>query len=287
MQAKRRSMLYVPGSDPKKCLKALMFNSDSVIFDLEDAVAPNQKEFARQTVCELLKAPRETGKELVVRVNQVSDSVGMEDLKAILPCKPDTVILPKASAREVTIADTFVTIFREDREIGLIPLIETMHGLVTLREILNSSDKITGVQFGAEDLTKEMGIRRTAQGKELSYARSELTFIARSFGVDAIDTPYVDYRDVEGFEQDLAYIRSIGMTAKTAIHPSQIEKINQAFTFSERDIAEAKEIVEAFEKAVQQGLGVISINGKMVDAPVAKRAADVLASAGLNEVKGF
>ena len=77
------------------------------------------------------------------------------------------------------------------------------------------------------------------------------------------------------------------MTAKTAIHPSQIEKINQAFTFSERDIAEAKEIVEAFEKAVQQGLGVISINGKMVDAPVAKRAADVLASAGLNEVKGF
>ncbi len=281
MNATRRSLLYVPGSDPKKCEKALTMDSDSVIFDLEDAVAPDQKEFARQTVCQLLKRPRNAGKELVVRINQASSLAGMEDLKAILPCEPDTVIFPKASQREAVIVDTFAAIFVEDMKTGFIPLIETMQGLVTLREILKSSERITGVQFGAEDLTKEMGIKRTAEGKELSYARSELTFVARAFGVDAIDTPYVDYKDMEGFEKDLAYIRSIGMTAKTAIHPSQIEKINQAFSFSERDIAEAKEIVAEFEKAVKNGLGVISVNGKMVDAPVAKRAADVLKSVGI------
>lgn len=280
METNRRSLLYVPGSDLKKCEKALTLNSDSVIFDLEDAVAPDKKELARQNVCGVLIASRETGKELVVRINQASSIIGMEDLRAVLPCKPDTIIIPKASEREIIIADTFIDALREDTRVGLILLVETIHGVVNLKEMLKISDKITGVQFGAEDLTKELSIKRTSEGKELAYARSVLTFTARAFGVDAIDTPYVDYKDVEGFEKDLAYIRSIGMTAKTAIHPSQIENINQVFSYSESEISEAREIVEAFEKATREGLGAVSLNGKMIDMPVAQRAVDILAKAG-------
>lgn len=275
----RRSLLYVPGSEQRKCEKAFTVDCDCIIFDLEDAVAPNKKEFARENICNLLKSIKENEKELIVRVNQPSSLVGLEDLKMILPYNPDAIIITKASEREVVIADTYIHAFQA--EASLIPLIETVYGLVNLKEILQCSDKITGVQLGAEDLTKDLGIKRTSGGSELAFVRSQLTFIARSFGLDVIDTPYVDFKDLDGLKKDLDYIRSIGMTAKTAIHPSQIEVINKAFSYSDEEIAEAKAIVDAFDHAVKNGLGAVSFNGQMIDAPVAKRAADILERAGI------
>ncbi len=277
----RKSLLYVPGSNAKMCRKAQEMNSDSVIFDLEDAVTIDNKESARANVCSILSGERVVNKEYIVRINDLLTAYGIDDVLEILPCKPDAIIVPKANPKNITMADAFIDIYAEGK-VGIIPLIETIKGVVEVKEIMSASDKILGLQFGAEDLTKELGIKRTAEGRELDFARSQMTFTARAHGADAIDTPFVDYNNTKAAQEDLAYIKSIGMTGKTAIHPSQIAMINKTFSYTKEEIDEAVEIIEVYNEGVKNGHGAISLRGKMIDAPIVKRAQDVLSKAGLS-----
>ncbi|MCC8193795.1 MAG: CoA ester lyase [Deltaproteobacteria bacterium] len=284
MQAQRlrRSLLYTPGSDGRKIEKAVGLDSDGIIFDLEDAVSPDQKPAARATVAAFLRdRARDGKKEMLVRVNQVSTEPGILDLLAVVPAMPDTLVIPKACPRDIVAADVIisgieVSLGMAPDSVGVIPLIETAEGVETLAEVIRSASRITGVQLGAEDLTKELGVTRTRQGAEIVYVRNRLALAARAAGIDAIDTPFADYKDEEGLKADIAYCRSIGMTAKTAIHPGQIRHINAAFTPTDAEVAEAKAIVEAYREAVAKGLGACSLNGKMIDVPIAERAQKIL-----------
>lgn len=278
----RRSLLYTPGNDARKIEKTLTLESDGVIFDFEDAVSPDQKPAARATVAQFLRGHERSGrKELLVRVNQITTDLGIQDLLAVVPSRPDTLIIPKACPRDIITADVIISgleasLCLEPNSVGMIPLIETAEGLELVAEIIKAAPRITGVQLGAEDLTKELGITRTKAGAEIAYARNRLTIAGRAWGIDVIDTPFADYKDEPGLIADIAYCKSIGMTAKTAIHPGQIAHINAAFTPTEAEVAEAQAIVEAYAEAVAKGVGACSFNGKMIDVPIAERAQKIL-----------
>ena len=284
MQAQRlrRSLLYTPGSDRSKVEKALTLESDGVIFDLEDAVSPDRKPAARSTVAAVLReCGRDGRKELLVRINQVSMELGILDLMAVVPSKPDTLVIPKACPRDIIAADIIITgieasLGMAPNTVGVIPLIETAVGVETLNEIIRSAARITGVQLGAEDLTKELDIERTKDGAEIAHVRNRLAMAARAAGIDAIDTPFADYKDEEGLLADIAYCKSIGMTGKTAIHPGQVRHINAAFTPTDEAVAEARALVAAYDDALAKGLGACSFKGKMIDVPIAERAQKIL-----------
>jgi citrate lyase subunit beta/citryl-CoA lyase len=280
-------MLYVPGSDLHKCEKALASESDSVIFDLEDSVSPSMKQEARGNVCDLLQKYGTTSKkELIVRINQVSTLTGVEDIMAVARYPVDVILVPKACTNDVIVADSLITSVEQNMslpagQIRMIGLIETAFGLEQLAELLRATCRLDGLQLGAEDLTKELEIIRTSAGSELTYARNRMVVAARAFGADAIDTPYSDFKDIEGLKADIATCRQIGMLAKTAIHPGQIEAINTAFTPTEAEVSQARRIVDAFEEALAKNLGAISLDGKMIDAPIAERARSVVKKASL------
>jgi len=284
-QRLRRSLLYTPGSDRRKIEKALTLESDGVIFDLEDAVSPGRKPAARAAVAAFLgECGRNGKKELLVRVNQVSSEPGIQDLMAVIPSGRDTVIVPKACPRDIITADVIISALEAAcgmalNSVGIIPLIETAEGVETLTEVIRSAGRITGVQLGAEDLTKELGVTRTRAGAEILYVRNRLAMAARAANIDAVDTPFADYKDEEGLLADIAYCKSIGMTAKAAIHPGQIGHINVAFTPTDEEVAQAKAIVEIYRDAVAKGSGACSFNGKMIDVPVAERARKILEKA--------
>lgn len=280
----RRSLLYVPGSSPRMIAKSLGVDADAIIFDLEDAVSPPEKEAARQRVAEAIGAARQTGREIVVRVNLVASHLGLHDILAIVPQRPDTLIVPKADAAAMIAADTIVGAIEaqlgwEAGTIGLIPLMETAAAIADAAAIINAVPRIDGVQFGAEDLTKELGIARTAVGDELHHARSVLAFAGRARGIDVIDSPFVDVADTDALTAETRRVKALGMTGKTCIHPDQVAVVNRVFSPSPEEIAQARRIVEAFDGALREGKGACALDGKMIDNPIAERARQILGKA--------
>lgn len=230
----RRSLLYLPGSSMKMLQKVVTLHPDAVILDLEDAVSIAEKDLARRQVVEMLPQIRADGKEVLVRINGMDTPWGMEDLRAIVPCRPDGIVLPKASHAYILTADCLLTVLEkqhglEPNSISMIPLFETTDAIVHGAELLGLCRRIDGVQFGAEDLTKEMEIPRTLGGEEIRYAREQLIFAARANGVDSLDTPFTDVKNLEALERDVAQAKAMGFTGKTCIHPSHIEAIHRAF----------------------------------------------------------
>jgi citrate lyase subunit beta/citryl-CoA lyase len=285
----RRSLIYIPGSSQKMIGKAKDVPADSIIFDLEDAVSMLEKDNARQNVIAAIRQNRSIGKELVVRVNGMDSAHGVKDVLAMAEVRPDTLIIPKADEKAMIVAGMILTAFEKEagltsESIGLIPLIETTQGIVTIERILHATQRISGVQLGAEDLTKEQGIERTSEGDEIQHARATLAFAACSCGIDIIDTPYTGIHDVVGLEKDTMRARSIGFTGKTCIHPSHIEIINRIFTPKTEAVDHARRLVAAFDEAVSKGKGACMFEGKMIDNPIAERARKVLEKS--NQIKG-
>ncbi len=277
----RRSLLYMPGSSMKMLNKAITLQPDAVILDLEDAVSIAEKDMARQQVVQMLPAIKESGKEVLVRVNGMDTQWGIEDLQAIIPCRPDAIVLPKASHQYVLTADCVMSMLErkynlEPYSIGMVPLFETTDAIVNGYEILGLSPRINGVQFGAEDLTKEMEINRTPGGAEVRYAREQLIFAARARGIDSLDTPFTDVKNLDALLDDVNNAKAMGFTGKTCIHPSHIETINSVFTPTEEEVEKARGIVAAMNEAIAQGKGACMYQNKMVDAPVAERAQKVV-----------
>ena len=283
---KRRSLLYVPGSSLKALQKAMSLTDvDSLLFDLEDSVAPESKDMARSMVVDAIRgmASQKGGREVVARVNPLASPFGLDDLLAVVPLAPDAVLIPKSSVRDVVSIDGILTSLELKHGLppggmGLIPLVETAGGMMDAYEIIRASPRISCVFLGGEDLTRDMAIKRTDSGAELQWSRNYLAMACKAAAVDCIDTPYVNFKDEAGFTTDTLYAKSVGMTGRSLIHPSQIQAANRLFALTEEDMAYAARVVAAYKEALARGQGAASLDGKMIDVPVYERSKALLAS---------
>lgn len=281
----RRSLLYIPGSSEKMLKKALEIECDGVILDLEDSVGMAEKDGAREAVMHCISGLSALPKEVLVRVNAMDTVWGCKDLFAVAPARPSAIVLPKADEKSLITADMLLGALERDHRmeaggIQLIPLFETTYALANAYEVLGVSERISGVQLGAEDLTKEQEIARTAEGREIDYARRHLAMAARARGIDIIDTPFTGIRDGEGLLADATVAKSIGFTGKACIHPSHIEVINTVFSPTREEVEAAKGLLEAYSQAVGAGKGACMYQNRMIDAPIAQRAEKILEKAG-------
>ena len=280
----RRSMLFLPGNSPNILLNADFLGSDSIILDLEDAVAPTEKDSARILVRNAIRSLEYT-REVIVRINPVDSPYWQKDLQAIIPVKPDMIMPTKVScADDVKIIADYITKLEKEQgmEVGctkIIPLIETALGVENAFQIASSDERVKAIFLGGEDLTADLRCKRTKEGTEIFYARSRMVMAGRAAGVDVYDTPWTDVEDYEGLIKDAAFAKSLGFSGKASISPRHVRFINDVFSPTEEEIQYAKDVFETIEKAKAEGKGVVSLRGKMIDAPIVARAKQVLEAA--------
>ena len=284
-----RSLLFVPADGGAKLDKALASGADAVIIDLEDSIAPDRKAPARASAAAFLKAAvtQTSRPRLLVRVNAIATGLIDEDLDAVVPARPDAILLPKAEGSASIIHADAKLAAREaiagldDGHIKIVAqAIETAAGLFAAGNIRGASTRLIGLTWGPEDLSAEIGAEanRDAQGlltEPYRLARSVCLYAAAAAGVAAIETVYVDFRNLEGLKRDTEDARRDGFVGRLAIHPAQVSVINEVFTPTTDAIARAQAIVDAFAKT--PGAGVVAIEGKMYDRPHLARAQALLA----------
>lgn len=272
----RRSLLFIPGNNPGMLQSCDIFESDAVIFDLEDAVSGTEKDSARFLVANYLKT-YSPELEVVVRINGFDTPFYQEDLNVLLKLKNvNTIMLPKARVSDLI---TLTKLIKDsNKDIKIIPIIEQAISLIEVEEIARF-ELVDGILLGAEDYTKDLEVVRTKEGNEIFYARNRIITACKAYKIDAIDTPFTDTNDTEGLVKDTLFAKSIGMNAKSAIHPNQVETINKLFTPTQKEIDYANRVLLARDEAFKKGLGVFSLDGKMVDKPVIERAEKVIEKA--------
>ncbi len=290
MSRPRRVLLFMPGDDLRKITKGAASGVDSVIMDLEDAVAVGRKEAARQVVVEALTTLDFGKSERLVRINGLTTGLAEADVAATVDARPDGYMIPKVEAAAQVQQISLLLDGVEAKHgwprgaIRLLAIIETARGVMRLDEIAGSSPRLEGLCFGAEDLAGDIGARRTAEGTEVFYARSAVVIAAAAYGLQAIDTPYVDLQNIEGLAADARQAAGMGYTGKLAIHPRHIEPILAAFTPSAEEVAAAQRLVEAYAASQAAGAGAFALDGKMVDTPMLRAAQRILDRAGLSAV---
>lgn len=259
-------------------INASSLGADAVIFDLEDAVSPAEKDAARILVRNTMKFMDLQGCEVIVRINSVDTDFWKADIDAIAPYKPALILLPKTGrAEDALLADSYITeveqrLGLESNTIGLMPLIETALGVENAYNIAASTKRVKALFLGAEDLTADLQCKRTKEGREIEYARTRLVVAARAAGIDVYDTPFTDVNDDEGIVKDTEYAKGLGFTGKASISPRHVEVINSVFSPTEAEIEYAYEVMDAIALAKEQGKGAIALHGKMIDAPIVARA---------------
>ena len=274
----RRSMLFLPGNNPNMLINGNCLGADAIIFDLEDAVAPAEKDAARILVRNTMRYLDFRGCETIVRINSIDTPYWQLDLDTVLPCQPNLILLPKTgSAADVLAADAYMTALEEKlglapNTVGLMPLIETAMGVENAFSIASATKRVKALFLGAEDLTADLQCKRTKEGREIEYARTRLVVAARAAGVDVYDTPFTDVNDDEGIWTDARLAKALGFTGKASISPRHVEVINSVFSPTEKEIDYAYEVLDAIEMAKRQGKGAIALHGKMIDAPIVARA---------------
>lgn len=279
----RRSLLFMSGNNPAMLQNSDVFGSDAVIFDLEDAVSVSEKDSARNLVGHfLLERKVIPNQEIVIRINGLDTDYYPLDLDMVVTDKIDTIMLPKATIKDVVDLDQMLTKIEKSRnmkkKIGVIPIIELAKSVLQIEEIA-AGPRVNGILLGAEDLCSDMEVSRTKLGEEILYPRAKVAFACKAFKIDAIDTPFTDINDKEGLIKDTLRAQGIGMNAKSAIHPNQISTINEIFMPSNSQITWAKRVLIATKKAKEQGLGVFSLDSKMIDKPIIERAEKIIEKA--------
>ena len=273
-----RSLLFVPGDSDKKLAKSTSTAADALILDLEDSVAPERTAAARLMVAEFLQAHRQrTHQQLWVRINPLQTPEALADLVAVIPARPDGIMLPKPlNALHAQQLDHYLSALetREGLALGstrIIPVATEVPGaLFDLQSYAGASPRLQGLTWGAEDLATAVGAssNRDASGEftfTFKLARSLCLLASAHAQIQAIDTLSVDFKDMQALALDVQQARREGFSGKLAIHPDQVEVINQGFTPSTQEISHAQRIVDAFAQA--QGAGAVQLDGKMVDKP--------------------
>jgi len=281
----RRSRLYLPGNEPKFYPNAGLHKPDCVILDLEDSVAPTEKDAAQLIVRNSLRTIDFYGAERMVRINQLPQ--GLDDLKYIVPHNVHVILIPKVETpKQIEQVDAEVKRLKKSykikNDIYLMPIIESALGVINAFEIASASKNNCALAIGLEDYTADIGTQRTNEGKESFFARSALINAAKAAGIQAIDTVFSDVNDMEGLRDSVIEAKRLGFEGKGCIHPRQIKIVHEAFAPTETEIEKAQIIVAAFEEAKIKGIGVVSIGSKMIDAPVVKRAQSTIKLAKLN-----
>ena len=272
-----RSLLFLPGNNPNMLINAGFLGADAVIFDLEDAVSPAEKDAARILVRNTLKYMQlDCGK--IVRINSTDTEYWRTDIDTVVPLCPSFILLPKtATAADVLAVDKYISEVEqrcntELGSVGIIALIETAIGVENAYAIATASERVRGLFLGAEDLTADLQCKRTRGGREIEYARTRLVVAARAAGIDVYDTPFTDVNDDEGIVDDAELAKSLGFSGKASISPRHVDVINSVFSPSLDEIDYAYEVLDAIERAKAEGKGAISLRGKMIDAPIVARA---------------
>lgn len=278
----RRTMLYVPGNNPGMVRDAHIYGSDSIMLDLEDSISIKEKDAARMLVYQALKALDYGSTEVIVRVNDLNSPFGRDDFEAIVRAKPDGIRLPKTETPEdVQKADELITsiesrIGLEKGTIKLIAAVESALGVINAYRIAKASKRLIGIAIGAEDFVTDIRTSRSADGIELLAARGQILLAARAAGIDALDTVFSDVNDEEGFVREVKLIKQMGFDGKSIINPRQIDIVHRIYTPSAEEVERAARIIEAIREAEKKGLGVINLDGKMIDKPVVERAERIL-----------
>jgi len=285
-----RSLLFVPGDSEKKIAKAMGIAADVLIFDLEDAVVSERKATARNLVREILAARSgDQRQQLWVRINPLDQPDAGADLGAVMPLRPDGIVLPKTrSPADVEVLGRRIGTYEAEHDfrVGstrILPVAtETPQSLFSLGEYASCAQRLAGITWGAEDLAAAVGAtaNREADGRwtaPYQMVRSLCLFAAHAAGVEAIDTLWANFRDPQGLEKSCVEARRDGFGGKLAIHPDQVEVINRCFTPSAEEIERARRIVELFD--ANPGAGTLALDGHMLDLPHLRQARRILAMA--------
>jgi len=275
----RRSRLYLPGNEPKFFINAGLHKPDGVILDLEDSVAPAEKDAAKLLVRNALRAVNFYGCERMVRINQLPR--GLDDLKYVIPHNVHVVLLPKAeSAQQIIDVEQEITRIKTlhniTEDVYIMPIIESALGVIKAYEIAIASKLNCALAIGLEDYTADLGTQRTNEGRESFFARCMVINAAKAAGIQAIDTVFSDVNDMEGLRVSVLESKALGFEGKGCIHPRQVNVVHEAFAPTPEEVEKAKKIVEAYNAAVASGSGVVALGSKMIDAPVVKRAFNTL-----------
>jgi citrate lyase subunit beta/citryl-CoA lyase len=282
-------MLYLPGNNPSMLLRGHLFEPDGLVIDLEDAVSSSEKDSARVLVREALRRG-EFGKcEVTVRINATDTPHWRDDVAVVVPCGISGIRVPKV--------DNVQTVRDMDEEISAIEeksgvprgstkifcLLESALGVWNAFDIAKASPRVTAILPGGEDLAADLRTGRSKEGTELEWIRRMIIIAARAAGIDALDTIFPHVNDDEGLRREAGFVKQLGYDGKSVIHPNQIPIIHGIYAPTEKEIETARRIVEAAAEAALRGLGAVSLDGRMIDAPVIKRAEYTLMRAGLSE----
>lgn len=277
-----RSLLFIPAIQQRFIERGPNAGADALCLDMEDSVPADEKQRARDALKETVPNIPRTGYLLFVRVNGLDTGLLEEDLTSVVWPGLDGISLPKAvSADYVKRVDSYLTLLEKQRgmqagQVKLIPWIESAIGVYKALEICTSSPRLLGVSFGAEDFTIDMGVQRTAGGAEVAWAKSAVAVACRAAGLQPIDTPTMDFRDMLRLESDSLHSKSLGYRGKYCIHPDQVPVVNRLFAPSDDDITAAKRIIEVYEEAEGRGVGAVGMDGQVVDWPIYVRARQLL-----------
>ncbi len=281
-------MLYIPGNNPAMLLHGGIYGADSLLLDLEDAVALNQKDSARILVRNMIKNVDFYGAEICVRVNHLDTPFGLADLEEIVPLQPDAIRYPKTESIEDLAR--VMKIIHDIEEKHNLPhdkmqihiMIETALGVQNVFEIAKYCDRIGAITIGGQDLTADMNIKSTKGGSGIDLARKMIVMAAKANRIDAIDTVFVDTDDEEGLRKETQYVKELGFSGKAVINPRQIDVVHDVYNPSDEELRKAYRIIKEFNKNTAAGIGVFAVDGKMVDKPVVTRAQYVLELAGID-----
>ena len=278
---KRRTALFMPGNNPGFLINGGIHGADGIIFDLEDAVAPREKDAAR-TLTKYALRDMDYPCERLVRINDISTPYWKIDLDAVVPSKPDGIVLPKCErASDVIEFDEYITSVEERcglpvGEIKFMCLIETCLGVRNAYEIASASKRVDSIALGCVDLTFDMGTEISDEGIETQYSRAKLLVDGRAAEVYVYDTSYTDVENIEGLIKWCKIAKQLGYDGRPVISPSHVEIVNEIFSPSAEEIAYAEEVVEAIEEGRRLGKGAVTLRGKMLDVPHIKRAEQIL-----------
>jgi citrate lyase subunit beta/citryl-CoA lyase len=275
-------MLFVPGNNPGMLKDAGLYGADSLMFDLEDAVAISEKDSARFLVYNAIKTIDYGDTEIVVRINALDNPFGRQDIEAVVRAGVDVIRLPKTETKEDILAVEAI-IEEVERKIGrevgstkMMAAVEGAFGVINAYSIATASKRLIGIALGAEDYVTNLKTKRYADGMELMGARSQIVIAARAAGIYALDTVYSNVDNMEGFIREVELIKQLGFDGKSVINPKQIKPVHEIYSPTAQEIKKSLDICRASSEAKKQGLGVISLNGKMIDKPIIERAERVV-----------
>lgn len=276
-----RTMTFVPGYMTKFLEKSRSFDSDALILDLEDSVPLKDKAKARENIVQYLDN-KSFSQQVYIRVNPIESGMLFDDLSAVIHEETDGIMFTKVrDEKDIIYFDKLLTQLENDKKFEhgkfkICPLIETGSAMIKAYDIAMASSRVNALVLGGEDYLTDLDGLHKEHGMSLLVPRSLVVMAARTAKIDAIDTPFLDIHNLEGFEKEVKLARELGFSGSLIIHPSQIDIANNAFTPSEEEISEAKKIIRAIEESKQKGLGVALLDGKLIGPPMEKRALNVM-----------